>query len=423
MALVCLPCEIYQREFDAKLLLGVRLASEHGHTVLIGYDKYFTQAIPHLGPSLLLEKSLSRIMLQGRIAPTKRLGGRVIVSDEEGINNVGIMGEESWLARIHPKAVKLVDLYACWGQRDAAFFKVVPGLAAKMAILGNCRSDLLNHIGRQFYQPLIEGLGKVFGDYILVSDNFALERLGYHGMAPIAQDAATQNRLQAEYELWEQEARVRRQHFTDLLLQAIKAMPTQPFVIRPHPRSHPRWWHEHFGAYRNVQVINSHAVEPWIHAARAVVSMGCTTGLQALVAGKAVVELATPSLESHGLVSRILPSHFVDAEQVTSELRRLAQQEQPAPFDRAELERSWVNTSRSSTKFIARACHQLAASLTGTNNPPPPRFQGLDPESSKWSENPGTPAIKEKVLRASAALHCSDVTVKKVSMGVWRLEA
>lgn len=421
MALICLPCEIYQREFDAKLLLATRLAAQYGHTVLIGYDKYFNQAIPSLGPALLLEKSLSSIMLQGRIAPCKQQGGRVIVSDEEGINNVGIMGEESWLARIHPRAVQLVDLYACWGQRDARFFKAVEGLEEKMAIIGNCRSDLLNHIGRQFYEPLVRSLKQVFGNFILVSDNFALERLGYHGMARIAEDQTTQSRLQAEYELWEQQARIRRKHFTALLRHAVKKLPDQQFIIRPHPRSHPRWWYEHFGTFRNVQVINRHAVEPWIHASRAVVSMGCTTGLQALVAGKPVIELATPSLESHGLVSRILPRHCDGPKGFTGELQRLSRENSASTYDRAELERSWVNTSRSSTKFIARACHRLAASLPGGNPAAQPRVEGLDPEPAKWSENPTTQTVSQKVRRACAALDCGPIAIKKVSMGVWLL--
>lgn len=423
MALICLPCEIYQREFDAKLLLATRLASEYGHTVLIGYDKYFTQAIPQLGPSVLLEKSLSRIMLEGRIAPTKRLGGRVIVSDEEGINNVGIMGEESWLARIHPKAVRLVDLYACWGQRDASFFKAVEGLDVKMAIIGNCRSDLLNHIGRQFYEPLVRSLKQVFGNFILVSDNFALERLGYHGMARIAEDQATQSRLQAEYELWEQQARIRRKHFTALLRHAVKKLPDQQFIIRPHPRSHPRWWHEHFGTFRNVQVINRHAVEPWIHASRAVVSMGCTTGLQALVAGKPVLELATPSLPSHGLVSRLLQHHVQEPGELTAQLQRLQQSSHLTDFNHQELERSWVHLKRSSTKFMARVCHQLAASLPSGTPPTPPRIQSLVPEPAKWSENPSTQAVSSSVERACSALACGPISVQKVSMGVWQFRA
>ena len=41
MGLILLPCEIYHREFDAKLILSARLAANHGHHVLIGYDKFF----------------------------------------------------------------------------------------------------------------------------------------------------------------------------------------------------------------------------------------------------------------------------------------------------------------------------------------------------------------------------------------------
>ena len=56
MSLYLLPCEIYHREFDAKLLLSMRLASVLEGKVILGYDKYFNSLIPFLPSCVLLEK-------------------------------------------------------------------------------------------------------------------------------------------------------------------------------------------------------------------------------------------------------------------------------------------------------------------------------------------------------------------------------
>ena len=40
MPTICLPSEVYE-EFDAKLLLAAKLASEYRHNVVIGCDKIF----------------------------------------------------------------------------------------------------------------------------------------------------------------------------------------------------------------------------------------------------------------------------------------------------------------------------------------------------------------------------------------------
>ena len=71
MGLICIPCEVMHREFDAKLLLAVRLASKYNHSILIGYDKYFNHILPRLGPVVLLEKSMSSLMFKARIKPVK----------------------------------------------------------------------------------------------------------------------------------------------------------------------------------------------------------------------------------------------------------------------------------------------------------------------------------------------------------------
>lgn len=426
MALVCLPCEIYQREFDAKLLLGVRLAAQHGHAVLIGYDKYFNATLPRLGPVGLVEKSMSSILHQGRIAPVKDAGGVVMICDEEGINNVGVMGEESWLIRIDPTAVPLIDLYACWGERDAKLFSRVKGLRKKMLLLGNSRSDLLGPIGRAYFQETTLAIQEVFGRFVLVSDNFAIERFGPKLIPRFAVAESRRQRMDAEIEQWEREARIRRKHFTSILEKVARKRPGLTLVIRPHPRSHPGWWHRHFGAFRNVHVLSRHAVEPWLHAADAVVSMGCTTGLQALYAHRPVVEVATPGLPTHGLASRLLGGHVSTAAATIEALDRLTQPGAHQHVDWQEARRSWAQTQRSSTKFLARALDQLCRKLpagpaTAAHAPCRPQAPGVNPDPGKWSECPRLEEVRLRAGRAARALGCPQVRVSAVSAGVWEL--
>ena len=80
MALTLLPCEIFHREFDAKLLIASEITSVFGTPVLIGYDKYFNQLIPHLPSSTLLEKLLYHYL--ECIRAIKERNGAVLVSDE-----------------------------------------------------------------------------------------------------------------------------------------------------------------------------------------------------------------------------------------------------------------------------------------------------------------------------------------------------
>ena len=63
MGVLYLPCEIFHKKFDAKLLLGLYLYKEYKHDSIIGYDKYFGEILKELN-LVLLDKSCS--LLCGR---------------------------------------------------------------------------------------------------------------------------------------------------------------------------------------------------------------------------------------------------------------------------------------------------------------------------------------------------------------------
>lgn len=298
MALALLPCEIFHREFDSKFLISFELASKYNIPVLIGYDKYFNQLIPHFSDCTLLEKSCSTIMWNGRIRPVKDHGGSVLVSDEEGFNNLSQANKYTFINRLDRTAAKSIDLYACWGQIDFDFWSSIPELLPKLIVLGNSRSDLLGQLGRSYYEREITGLNSLFGNYVLVSDNFCVERRGGKHFMPVFNVSdLDQNKAKQEFQQGLLSQARRRDYMSNLLELAATELSDIQFVIRPHPTADPRWWSSRFSSHRNVHVIYHKSIEPWILSSSSLISMGCTTALQASIALKPVIEIADPNAD------------------------------------------------------------------------------------------------------------------------------
>ena len=311
MGLVSIPCEIYHREFDAKLILSSFLASQFGHTSLIGYDKYFNLLLPKLPAHVLLDKSCSSIIWNGRLKHCKRKGGYVVISDEEGFNNINEANRINFSNRLDTKASKSIDSYCCWGKIDFDFWSKFPSLSEKLLITGNCRSDLLTMFGKQLYSSLSTSLKSLFGDYILISDNFCVERRGGEYSLPafnVSPESSKAGQINYDQRLSQQKRR--RDYFAKLITHSATTFPTKQFVIRPHPCADSRWWANKFVNLRNVHVIYHHNIDPWIHGASCLISMGCTSALQARIANIPIIEINDPEPELDFEKNRGYSHHF-----------------------------------------------------------------------------------------------------------------
>lgn len=304
--LICLPCEIQHREFDSKLILANRLAQRDDVIVLIGYDKYFAQILRSTSNCFLLDKSMSTLMLKNRIAPCKERAGVVFINDEEGVNDLDETPEALDI-RADQNAIPYLDKYLAWGEDDAKFFSSrKPGLASKISIVGSHRYDLLNNIGTSFYAPDIFSIKQLFGDFVLFNDNLAVDHFDKSYIPPTKlfnSDSTQQTRALAEWENIVVDHTSRRESVRDLLINL--ASSGLNIVVRPHPVYDSIFWHDSFRLIPNIQTIYQGSVEPWIHASRAVVTTGCTTGLQALLACKPSFELDLGKSKAYS--SNILP--------------------------------------------------------------------------------------------------------------------
>ena len=231
-------------------------------------------------------------MWQSRIKPIKERNGVAIINDEEGFNNINSAKKNFWLNRVDREAVNSIDSYCCWGSVDKEFFGYIPELKPKMKIMGNCRSDLLGEIGREYYKEEAQGLSSIFGDFILCTDNFCIEHRQGDYIPPKFNNSDEENTASRhEYLLGMEEQKIKREYFANMIEKASKQFRDKTFIIRPHPMAKPNWWEERFEGFKNVRVLYLMGIEPWLHSANCVISMGCTTGLQSIIANTPLIEL------------------------------------------------------------------------------------------------------------------------------------
>ena len=165
-----------------------------------------------------------------------------------------------------------------------------------MRIMGNCRSDLLGKMGKDYFKDESCGLRSIFGDFILCSDNFCIEHKQSGYMPPKFDNSDEENLAsRREYLTGMEEQKLKREYFANMIERAAQQFSDKMFIIRPHPMAKSNWWEERFEKLKNVRVLYLLSIEPWLHSANCVISMGCTTGLQAIISKTPLIELTDGS--------------------------------------------------------------------------------------------------------------------------------
>ena len=435
-----LPCEVYHREFDSKLFLAHLLHRRTNQPILIGYDKHFSFLSNYLQRATLLDKSCSYIMWNARIKNVKRMDGSVIVNDEEGINNLDPNHTVCLLNRIDKECANSIDIYGAWGDYDYHFFSKRNTFGNNIRAIGNHRSNMINKWGEEYYDSYSQGLNAVFGEFILCSDNFCIERRDKSYKLPsynLSRDEY--NEMENEYKIrMERQAR-RRDIFSNYIEAAAKLYPTQNFIIRPHPSADQRWWVNRFWELRNVHIIFDGPIEPWIHACKLTISMGCTVGLQSIIAGTPVIEIETSDNSDMDTHNKGLGYNFTyliagSAQQLCDIIGNVLSSPDVNNYFRntTELNYYWRGSTENINESFA-SCLEDQAHSTTTRNSTDINLQILEKYSRskqmrtikthnvKWQERKFVD-VKTKSLRVQALLNAGETRISKVSRSLYLLQ-
>ena len=164
-----LPVEIFNREFDAKVLLSC-FATERGFSVILGAKREINLNLASLPKSIYIPLNLhNRNQITAQLLA--RLGHTLVGADEEAIVycSPAVYVKEKLGTVVFPQP----QLFLAWGPENARIWKMQNNYnGMPIQITGNPRVDLLRPELRPYWTKHVESIHKKFGKIILINTNF-----------------------------------------------------------------------------------------------------------------------------------------------------------------------------------------------------------------------------------------------------------
>lgn len=291
---VFLLVEIKVREFRAKLLLASKLA-EHGFRVYLGSRRVIMDAVTKRGG----DAPAGVYYFKGgepleALAAVRRACQYVVGQDEEigpALTPADI--ERAWKTRYPEDVTDLIDHVYCFADAHVAILREVrPRLAARASATGWPRVDLLRPELRGPDARRAIEIRERLGDFVLFASNFKINSAAQRDHA-IAFAKNTQPGAHVEEDRpgcgdeWGSRASHRLASFYRAagFLRELASTGAGQIVVRPHPSEDPRAWKAEMTGVPNVRVLADGTAAPWLLAAGGVLHAGCTTAVEAALAG------------------------------------------------------------------------------------------------------------------------------------------
>lgn len=280
--------EVLERELPAQVLLGKELV-RRGHGVWL-VDKATFHANPtNFPPSVVLAKSLSKSCF-GTFQGIRRAGHKIAVLGQEAI----LDGDpENFLSRrVFARTLELVDLLCFWGENHRRVFAHLLSPDQRYLITGNPRFDLLHPRFRGIWDEVISDIKRTYGKRVVITTRFSLVN---HFKRSLEENVARKieksygNAAQS-FDRWLKGMETVFKRYSDGLMRLTEQLSDVQFVLRPKPRENLDYWISLFAGKANVKVVLDGSAIPWLGAAQCVVHNACTTGIEAFLLNRPVME-------------------------------------------------------------------------------------------------------------------------------------
>ena len=284
-----LPVEIFNREFDAKVLLAC-FAAERGFSVIIGAKREINLNLASLPLSMYLSINLSnRNEITCHLLAN--LGHILVGADEEAIVYCSpeVYVREKLGTRVFPQP----KLFLAWGPEHSRIWKSQNNFnGMPLHVTGNPRTDLLRPELQGYWSRNVEDIRKQFGNIILINTNFGkLNNFRPNkGDEKKTLDEATDSSATVDQqELGMAKHRLALfHHFQEMVGEVGRAFPAHTVLIRPHPSESHETWKQAATGCSNVQVHFDGHITPWLLASDAIIHNSCTTGLEGYLLNRPV---------------------------------------------------------------------------------------------------------------------------------------
>jgi surface carbohydrate biosynthesis protein len=207
-------------------------------------------------------------------------------------------GDDYIQRRVHSETIDSIDYLFLWGERQKQDLERFLGKVRGFHVTGNPRIDLLHSRFRKSWQAEAEAIRETHGDFVLFTSRFSAVNHFRRSLDETLDRRKEQYTDAAEATIGER-YEIRKRLFADYM-QTIgdiaQRLPELKFVVRPHPVENADVWRGRFAGAGNVEICDEGAATPWLSAARCVVHNACTTGIEAYLLDRPVVEYHPASI-------------------------------------------------------------------------------------------------------------------------------
>lgn len=295
--LVFLPVEIKHRELPSRLLIAAHVL-EAGCTVIVGNHWSMTEQanLAALPEGIFLYKTVNKI--QGANMTGARAAGHIVAANDEEI--LAATEYNGYVAAFSDEAAVACDLFLAQSDiHKRAVERRFPGLAGKIRVTGNPRVALMAAGNHDMFKAMDARVAPL-KPFILFNTNFCIINsfwneggtlnMNVHEETGAFDGPEREQKIKefSETLAWE---KVNHEATLALLGWAVKNIKGIRFVVRPHPGERVEYWQRMLAGVANAAIITQSDPHPWVLGAELVVHTGCTTGLEAVLLGKPVLNL------------------------------------------------------------------------------------------------------------------------------------
>jgi surface carbohydrate biosynthesis protein len=304
---VLFPIETLTRELDSKLVMALALAAK-GCRAIVGHKEPMKEIARESNNLIWQGKSIFSVA-GGNNHLADQLLGRgsavMFLHDEGGMHQV-----KEWpnfvlkTHRIEYLRKRNVNRVCVWGDRQKEVLGSYAGeLKDAIVVTGTPKFDVCLPGYEWVTAAESDELRKKHAPFILACTRFATAAHAAGQGDPFRRkmnpllwpDSLDERGLN---DLWFSKWQRDVHDFADfvvLIKDLATNFPQYTVILRPHPSENLSFYQHAFASFKNVVVTRQGGVLPWIRAAELVVHSNCTTGIEAVLAGRPVLNLLPES--------------------------------------------------------------------------------------------------------------------------------
>jgi len=300
------PIETATRELDSKLVMASALAAQ-GCRAIVGHKEALKEIARNSERLVWQGKSLFSAKSDDHFADRlkERNSAIMFIHDEGGMYQV-----KAWTHhvlkthRIEYLRESDVDRICVWGERQKdVLSSYANNLSDIISVTGSPKFDLCIPRFKWVTEQKSEEKRARYSPYILMCTRFGTANHSQGQQDPFQRkmnpalwpkDLGPAGIADLWFSKWHRDVH----DFADFIL-LVKEMathfPRHKIILRPHPSENISFYTHAFAPFKTVVVAREDSVIPWIRAADLIVHCNCTTGIEAVLAGRPVLNLLPTS--------------------------------------------------------------------------------------------------------------------------------